>query len=229
MNGLNGAPTTGLSIPETPRNGEVAVALRRKLDVDILSHQLSTTLRCHVSLATTEIKSATVFIRNRGAQTYILDANYPKEMLKQAAQAARDSGETRPLLLLDDYYIPHHAQFAESILAAYCSRDISYLEMMEIVRRLLQGEIGTPSTANGLIQSGRRTRIDHPIAAELTDRELEVMLLLAEGHSVKECAELMKLAESTIENHKFRLMRKLGVHRFTDVLRLAIRAGLISA
>ena len=229
MHGLNGAPAMGPATAEMPHHGEVAVALRRKLDVDILSHQLSTTLRCQVSLATTEIKSATVFIRNRGAQAYILDANYPKEMLMRAAQAAQESGDERPLLLLDDYYSPHHAKFAESIHAAYCSRDISYLEMMEIIQRLFQGRHETPSTTNGLIQSGRRTRVDHPIAAELTDRELEVMLLLAEGHSVKECAELMKLAESTIENHKFRLMRKLGVHRFTDVLRLAIRAGLISA
>jgi len=216
-------------MPETPHNGEVAVALRRRLDVDILSHQLSTTLHCHVAMATTEIKSATMFIRNRGAHAYILDANYPKDLLKQAAQAVRDSYGEQLLLLLDDYYSPHHVQFAASVPAAYCSRDISFHEMMEIIERLLRSDNVTPSTANGLIQSGRRTRTDHPIAAELSDRELEVMILLAEGHSVKECADLMKLAESTIENHKFRLMRKLGVHRFTDVLRLAIRAGLISA
>ncbi|MCH8840108.1 MAG: response regulator transcription factor [Planctomycetes bacterium] len=85
-----------------------------------------------------------------------------------------------------------------------------------------------PSPTNGLIQSGRRIRFDHPITAELSDRELEVMLLLAEGQSVRECARFMQLAESTVENHKFRMMRKLGVHRFTDVLRLAIRTGLIS-
>ncbi len=229
MYGIDGATTSSLKLPKTPCKGEVAVALRRRLDVDMLSHQLSTTLGCRVSLATTEISIATAFIRNRGGQAFILDATYPKDMLKHAAQAARDTGETRPLLLLDDYYSPHHTQFAESIPAAYCSRDISYLEMMEIFQRLLQGENVTPSTANGLIQSGPRTLVDHPIAAELTDRELEVMLLLAEGHSVKECAELMRLAESTIENHKFRSMRKLGVHRFTDVLRMAIRAGLISA
>ena len=210
---------------ETPRNGEVAVALRRRLDVDILSRQLSTALSCHVVMATTEIRNATSFIRTRGAHAYILDANYPQESLRQAAQAAQASTDRQPLLLLDDYYNPHHAQFAESIPAAYCSRDISLPEMMDITERLLHHGDVTPSTANGLIQSERRTRIDHPLAAELSDRELEVMLLLSEGRSVKECAELMQLAESTIENHKFRLMRKLGVHRFTDVLRLAIRAG----
>ena len=180
---------------------------------------MSTTLRCHVAMATTEIKSATSFIRNRGAaHVYILDANYPQELLNQAARASQDSVDKQPLLLLDDYYSPQHAQFAESIPAAYCSRDVSLPEMMEIIERLLDNGEEAPSTANGLIQSGRRTRIDHPIAAELSDRELEVMLLLSDGHSVKEFAEVMKLAESTIENHKFRLMRKLGVHRFTDVL-----------
>lgn len=211
------------------RIGDVAVALRRKLDVDILSRQLAATLNCRVAMATTEIRSATSFIRNRGAQAYILDANYPQEALEQAAQAAQEAPQAQSLMLLDDYYSPHHAQFAESIPAAYCSRDVSLPEMMEMIERLLRHGNEMPSTANGLIQSGRRNRIDHPIAAELSDRELEVMLLLSEGHSVRECAELMRLAESTVENHKFRLMRKLGVHRFTDVLRMAIRAGLISA
>jgi DNA-binding NarL/FixJ family response regulator len=207
----------------------VAVALRRRLDVDILSRELATTLRCHVALATTEIKSATSLIRSRGAQAHILDANFPRESLNQAVQAFQDSAGKQALLLLDDVYSPHRAQFAESIPVAYCSRDISLPELNDVVERLLKDGAEAPSTSNGLIQSGRRTRIDHPIAAELTDRELEVILLLSEGRSVKECAELLNLAESTIENHKFRLMRKLGVHRFTDVLRIAFRAGLISA
>ncbi len=209
--------------------GRVAIALRRRLDVDLLSQQLSSTSFCQVVMATTDVKSVTSLIRSRGAQAYILDSNYPLELLQQAAHAIRELVENQVLFLIGDYYSSHHAQFASSIPAAYCSRDFSMHETLEILERLLRSSRAAPSPTNGLIQSERRIRFDHPIATKLSDRELEVMLLLAEGHSIKESAKLLQLAESTVENHKFRLMRKLGVHRFTDVMRLAIRAGLISA
>jgi DNA-binding NarL/FixJ family response regulator len=209
--------------------GQVAIALRRRLDVDLLSQQLSATPFCHVVMATTDLGSATSLIQDRGAQAFILDANYPKDRLQQAVHAIQEPLECQSLLLLDDYYSPHQAQYAATIPAAYCSREIPFAETLDILERLLKCSRVAPSTTNGLIQSERRTGADHPIAAELSDRELEVMLLLAEGRSVRECASFMQLAESTIENHKFRMMRKLGVHRFTDVMRLAIRAGLIRA
>lgn len=118
---------------ETLKHGAIAVALRRRLDVDILSRQLSATLHCQVSMATSEINSAATFIRNRGARAYILDANFPQDSLKQAAQAALECSPQQPLLLLDDSYSSRHAQFAESISAAYCSRDVSIHELMEII------------------------------------------------------------------------------------------------
>lgn len=61
----------------------------------------------------------------------------------------------------------------------------------------------------------------------LTARELQVLILLAEGRSVKSCAQHLELAESTIDNHKARLMKKLDVHKIVELSHLAIREGLI--
>lgn len=61
----------------------------------------------------------------------------------------------------------------------------------------------------------------------LTDREREVMRLLAEGRSVKQCATLLEIAESTAENHKARLMKKLGIHKSSELALRAVRNGLI--
>lgn len=62
----------------------------------------------------------------------------------------------------------------------------------------------------------------------MTPREIEVLKLVALGHSVKDCAELLDLAPSTVDNHKARLMKKLGVHKALDLTRLAIREGLVN-
>jgi DNA-binding NarL/FixJ family response regulator len=61
----------------------------------------------------------------------------------------------------------------------------------------------------------------------LTIREREVLVLLAEGRSVKDLATVFGLSAKTIEAHKFNLMRKLGLHNRTELVHYAIREGLI--
>lgn len=63
---------------------------------------------------------------------------------------------------------------------------------------------------------------------QLTPRELDVLRLLASGLSVKECAIALERSTSTVDNHKSRIMKKLGIHRSVDLTRLAIREGLVS-
>ena len=61
---------------------------------------------------------------------------------------------------------------------------------------------------------------------QLTPRELEVLEYLTRGLNVRETAQTMNLAESTVDNHKSSLMGKLQVHRQVDLIRLAAREGL---
>lgn len=61
----------------------------------------------------------------------------------------------------------------------------------------------------------------------LSQREQQVMRLLAEGRTVKQCAEMLGLSESTIDNHKSRLMKKLGIHKSSELAVRAIRDGLL--
>lgn len=62
--------------------------------------------------------------------------------------------------------------------------------------------------------------------AGLTNREQDVLRLVGHGMSVSECAEALGVAESTIGNHKYRLMRKLGVTTSLQLLRISVRNGL---
>jgi two-component system, NarL family, response regulator NreC len=63
----------------------------------------------------------------------------------------------------------------------------------------------------------------------LSDREREILLLLAEGVSLKEIAGKLNLSVKTVDAHKYNLMRKLEVHDRTGLIRFAIRAKLIEA
>ncbi len=61
----------------------------------------------------------------------------------------------------------------------------------------------------------------------LTDREKQVLKLVAEGHSNKEVAELLDISVKTAMSHRERIMQKLDLHSRTDLIRFALRRGVI--
>jgi DNA-binding NarL/FixJ family response regulator len=61
----------------------------------------------------------------------------------------------------------------------------------------------------------------------LTDREKEVLQLLAEGRSNKEVASLLNVALSTVETHRSSLMQKLHLHNTAEIVLYAVRKGII--
>lgn len=60
----------------------------------------------------------------------------------------------------------------------------------------------------------------------MTPRERDVLCLVGQGKTVGQCAEEMGVADSTIGNHKYRLMRKLNAKNSLQLLRIAVRSGL---
>ena len=63
---------------------------------------------------------------------------------------------------------------------------------------------------------------------QLTDREREVLKLVAEGHTTREIAEMLVVSPKTVEWHKSSLMNKLNIHSRTDLIKFAIRKRIIT-
>lgn len=63
----------------------------------------------------------------------------------------------------------------------------------------------------------------------LTTRETEILTYLAEGHTSVICAKILGISANTIDNHKAKIMKKLKIHKLTDLVRFAIQEGLIPA
>ena len=61
----------------------------------------------------------------------------------------------------------------------------------------------------------------------LSAREQEVLKLIAEGHSSREIAAMLDLSVKTVHNHRTRLMTKLNIHRNADLVKYAIRLGMV--
>jgi DNA-binding CsgD family transcriptional regulator len=66
-------------------------------------------------------------------------------------------------------------------------------------------------------------------AAVLTDREREVLKLVAESHSTKEIASKLNISAKTVDNHRTNLMRKLDLHDVASLTRYALEIGMIES
>lgn len=77
-------------------------------------------------------------------------------------------------------------------------------------------------------EAQRRRRPGRPRADGLTRREREVLQLLAEGHNNREVALRLDRSVKTIETHRARLMRKVGVASLAELVRYAVREGVVA-
>ena len=66
------------------------------------------------------------------------------------------------------------------------------------------------------------------IVFTLTERERQVLVLVAEGKSTRQAAQQLGISYKTVESHRSRILEKLGVHETASMVRYAIRAGLIA-
>ena len=99
------------------------------------------------------------------------------------------------------------------------------VDLLEAVRAVQRGEpFLTPEAQRALIQDVLGQGAGH--TDELTPREQEVEAV-AEAHTNKEIAEILHLSEKTVENHRSNAMRKLGMRDRVELVRYAIRRGLI--
>lgn len=90
--------------------------------------------------------------------------------------------------------------------------------LAEIPRPYLNGHLATK------VSSGRAEHLKL-----LTPREIEVLRLIAEGLSTKEIAAHLDISFKTVVSHRSHLLEKLGIHESATLVRLAVRAGIVSA
>ena len=103
-------------------------------------------------------------------------------------------------------------------------------ELLDAIREVLHGRTYvTPMIAGELMRSYRAGSSHRQnTLAKLTPRQREVLQLLAEGKSAKEIAKILHISARTVEFHKYHIMRELGIENSAELIRFAIKHGIIS-
>ena len=107
-----------------------------------------------------------------------------------------------------------YAAMADALAAAVEGGFFVSRQVAAHVRNAFVAPAGEPGDGDGI---GR-----------LTQRQREVLQLIAEGHSTRDIARLLFISVKTVETHRAEIMRRLDIHDVAGLTRLAIRSGLVS-
>lgn len=161
----------------------------------------------------------------------ILDIAMPR---LTGLQAARELSRVMPglrILMLTMY--DNEQYFFEALkagAAGYVLKSVADRDLVEACRAAMRDE---PFLYPGAVTALIRIFLDRVKDGEdlpartITEREEEILKLVAEGHSSKEIGELLFISVKTVERHRANLLQKLGLRDRLELTRYAIRAGLI--
>ena len=126
----------------------------------------------------------------------------------------------------DDYFF----QVLQAGADGYFVKGGSSAELLSALRTVSQGEVFLyPSMATRLLKDYLKpARAGRDRYEGLTDREVEILKLVAEGRSNQEIGDLLVVSVSTVQTHRAHVMAKLGLHSRTELVKYAIRQGIIS-
>ena len=122
------------------------------------------------------------------------------------------------------------AQVLEAVQAGACGyllkSDVTAADVVDAVRRVQAGEpVFTPSLAALVIDEFRRLAPTDPSEPRLSERENEVLHLVAKGYTYREIAEKLFIATKTVQNHVQNILSKLQLHKRYELMRWAWEKG----
>lgn len=174
-------------------------------------------------------------LKEHAIDLLILDINLPGKSGLDAACYLKEHFSNINILILsantDESSI---CRAIEAGVSGYISKDAGSDEFIKAIKVISEGDQYFGDTVSKIIyESYVRTgwkleaqNQDH--AGGLTDREMEVMRCFAQGMSYKEAADVLFISPRTVETHRVNIMTKLGLKNLADLIRYALKNGIIS-
>lgn len=163
----------------------------------------------------------------------VTDLSMPEGGLETIRQITALGLPTRVLVLTvhaeERYLLP----VLEAGGSGYVRKASAHTDLLQAIRTVARGEVFLdPAATKTLLRGylGRvRTGDELDLGEVLSDRERDVVRLTAEGHTAQQAADILSLSPKTVETYRHRAMQKLGLTNRAELVRYALRAGLLGA
>jgi DNA-binding NarL/FixJ family response regulator len=153
----------------------------------------------------------------------VLDVSMPHMNGLEAAHRIREAAPGTAIVALTRHAEDAYAQaLLDAGASAYVLKQSASRELIAAIRTAARGGRYVDAA---LAEARPRPRGASGTAARITDREADVLRLMALGHSNKDIAAALDIAVKTVEVHKANGMRKLGLHGRIDVVKYAVLQG----
>lgn len=181
---------------------------------------------CQVVAEADDVDGARRYVRGHHPDVLVLDLNMPGESSLDAIPGIRDEFPETQIVVLTMQNEPAYARQALSDgVLGYVLKEAADSELVAAVRAAAAG------------QSYLNPRLGARVAAEpppgppdgLSEREVEVLKLIALGHTNTQIAEQLYLSVRTVETHRARIQQKLGLVERSELVRYALDRGLVGA
>lgn len=158
----------------------------------------------------------------------VIDVTMPE---LNGIEGTRRIGEVSPRTRVLALSMHRDAVYVREILRAgargYLVKDADDDAFVDAVHAVARGDGYISPAVSEVVLSDYRRHVTNPLDL-LTSREREVLQMIAEGKTNKEIATVLNLSVYTVEAHRGKIMEKLNLHNTGDIVRFAIRNGLIS-
>jgi DNA-binding NarL/FixJ family response regulator len=171
-------------------------------------------------------------LKSVGADVVLIDISLPgMSGIRLTEQLSTLTPVLKVLILsmhLNDEYI---SSALKAGALGYLAKNTTRDELITAIRTVASGKKYLGREVSDVITSGyiRRIKVDDALEKELlSKREIEILKLIAEGLGNKEISEKLFISIRTVESHKNHIMQKLGFRSLVEMVRYAIKRGLIN-
>jgi len=125
--------------------------------------------------------------------------------------------------------LTYPASAFEAGASGYVLKHSAASELVTAIQSALRGKTYvTPLLASELMQFYKQKPDHRDELTRLTQRQREVLQMLAEGRSAKEIASVLRISSRTVEFHKYRMMEELGMKTVAELVKYAINKGIVT-
>lgn len=161
----------------------------------------------------------------------IMDVDMPVMNGMEAVKQIRDQRiDTRIIVLSMHDEGGLIKQLINAGVDGYMLKNCDQNELVNAIKLVASGKkyFSSEVTISLMDRSPQNKSMDIAVLSSLTERELEIMKLIAEGFSNKEIGEKLFISHRTVDTHRTNLMKKIDVKNIAGIIRFAIKNGIVS-
>ena len=175
-------------------------------------------------------REALRLIKEHQPQVVLLDLTMPEvsgfEVLERTVRELPDVS----MIVLTVHEAEEYAMRALSLGAmGYLPKSAASAELERAIKTVARKEryVSPELSKKTFLEHANDAAHGRSPLAELTPRQLEVLRMVAEGHSTKNIARRLKISVKTVESHRAQLMQRLNIHDVAGLVRYAIKMGVV--